>query len=442
MSTPEDPDRTGRQHSDLVRTVTVASAVGTTIEYYDFVLYASAAALVFNKVFFPAHDPMIGAVAAFATFFVGYLARLLGGLLFGHFGDRMGRKRMLVATLLIMGLGTVAIGLLPTYSSIGVWAPLLLLIIRLLQGLGMGGEYGGGAVMTVEHAREDRRGFYGALVHIGTPAGVLLPTALLAALSAGMSKVDFMAWGWRIPFLASIVLIGLGIYVRLRITESPEFQALRRTTATEKAPLIRVLRDHPMKAILSIGAKIAESGLFNVYYVVAISYVTTELHIPQTAVLTGVLIGCALECCTLPMFGALSDRIGRRPVYVAGALFQILLAVPFFLLLNTRQPVLITLAITLGLAVGHGCMYGPQCVYPVSVRYTGLSLTQQVGSTLGGGLSPLIATALLSVLGGIPWLVAGYAIGVAALSGLCAQALRSGERTSTVETGQATVAAR
>jgi MFS family permease len=431
MTTNEQPATT-----PALRWVAFASAIGTTIEYYDFTLYASAAALLFNKLFFPTSAPMIGTLAAFATFFVGYLSRPLGGLIFGHFGDRLGRKGMLIITILMMGLGTFFIGLLPTYHSIGIAAPLLLLVIRIVQGIGLGGEYGGGILMTIEHAPKKHRGYWGSIVQVGTPAGVLIPVALLAGLST-MPETQFESWGWRIPFLLSIGLILLGLYVRLRLTETPEFQALRREQKHEqkhqKAPLLNLLRSQPRDILLSIGAKIAESGLYNIYYAIGLTYAVTELDMPKTPILITILVANGLECFTLPFFGRLSDRIGRRRVYVGGALFQLVLAFPFFWLLNTRDTMLIGLAMALAFAIGHGCMYGPQAalfskLYPVNVRYSGLSLTQQFGATLGGGLSPLIGSALLAALGGAPWLVAAvYMIGVSLFSGLCALPLSKGE---------------
>lgn len=423
-SAPADPA--------TARRVAIASALGTTVEYYDFTLYSTTAALVFDKVFFPTASSAVGLLASFSTFFVGYLARPLSGILFGHFGDRLGRKAMLVITLLIMGLGTTLIGLLPSYGTIGAAAPLLLVTIRLLQGIGMGGEYGGGVLMALEFAPPRRQAYYTSLVHVGTPAGVLIPVALVSILTSALTPAQFQAWGWRLPFLLSIVLIGVGLYLRLRVSESPEFRRFRAAATSHRVPAARVVRHHLRDAVSSIVAKIAESGLFNIYYVVALAYATTQLHMPRTPVLIGVLIACALECVTLPLFGRLADHIGRRRVYIGGALFQLALAVPFFLLVDTRNPVLITIAMALGLALGHGAMYGAQAalfanLYPVDVRYTGLSITQQFGATLGGGLSPLLGAALIAATGGGWTGVVVYMAGVAILSSLCTIPLRRGE---------------
>ncbi|TRW88868.1 MHS family MFS transporter [Mycolicibacterium sp. 018/SC-01/001] len=420
------------QRAPLKRVVT-ASALGTTVEYYDFTLYATTAALVFDKVFFPSASPLIGTLAAFATYFVGYLARPLGGILFGHFGDKLGRKNVLIVTMLLMGFGTFSIGLLPSYDTIGIAAPILLVLIRLIQGLGMGGEYGGGVLMALEHSPRDRQGFFTSFVHIGTPAGVLIPVGLVAMLDAWLPEGAYAEWAWRLPFLASIVLIGVGVFIRLRVTESPEFVQMRERKAVQSLPAREVVTRYGGTLFTSVLAKIAESGLFNIYYVVAIAYVTTELGQPRGPVLMAVLIACAVECLTLPLFGALSDRIGRRRVYIAGALFQAAFSIPFFLLLQTGEFALMTAAMTLGLAIGHGSMYGVQGalfsnLYPVNVRYTGLSMTQQIGATLGGGLSPMIGTALLAANGGNWGYVIFYCVGVAVVSSIAASFLRRGER--------------
>uniref|UniRef100_A0AAU3GP83 Putative proline/betaine transporter n=1 Tax=Streptomyces sp. NBC_01401 TaxID=2903854 RepID=A0AAU3GP83_9ACTN len=425
------PASTPRARASLRKVVT-ASALGTTVEYYDFTLYATTAALVFDKVFFPDASPLVGTLAAFATYFVGYAARPLGGIIFGHYGDRIGRKNVLITTMLMMGLGTFAIGLLPSYDSIGMAAPLLLVLIRLIQGLGMGGEYGGGVLMALEYSPPSRQGFFTSLVHIGTPAGVLIPVGLVTVLDSTLPAGSYDSWAWRLPFLASILLVGVGVWMRLHVTESPEFVKMREDREVQSLPVREVLTRRTRTVVLSVLAKIAESGLFNIYYVVAITYVTAELDLPKGPVLFAVLIACAVECLTLPFFGALSDRIGRRKVYVAGALFQAVLALPFFLLIETGQFWAYTVGMTLGLGIGHAAMYGAQGalfsnLYPVNVRYTGLSVTQQFGATLGGGLSPLIGTALLSVGGGHwSWLIV-YCVGVAVVSGLAASRLRQGE---------------
>lgn len=412
-----------------MRKVALASAIGNTIEYYDFTLYATATALVFNKIFFPSEDPLVGTLAAFATFFVGYCARPLGGILFGHFGDRIGRKTALLITMLIMGVGTFLIGLVPDYETIGIWAPISLVVLRLAQGIGIGGEYGGGMVMTVEHAPPSRRGFFSSLVHIGVPAGFLIPIALLGVLSSQMDEASFLSWGWRLPFLFSIVLVAVGLFIRFQISETPEFKRVLEEGKTADLPVVEAVRDHRKNIVLGIGAKIAESGLFNIYAVFAIAYCVNVLGLPRQTILNGVLVGCALECFTLPMFGALSDRIGRRAVYIGGLAFQAVLAFVFFLMLDSGDTSLIWLAIALGLAIGHGSVFGAQGaffseLFPARIRYSGLSLVQQIGPILGGGMSPLIATTLLAEYSNNTMPIAIYMAVMAVFSAVCAFTLR------------------
>jgi MFS family permease len=414
--------------------VACASAIGTTVEYYDFTLYATATALVFNRTFFVSSDPIVGSLAAFATFFVGYCARPLGGLIFGHFGDRVGRRKMLLLTVLIMGIGTFLVGLVPPYASIGIWAPVTLVILRLLQGIGLGGEYGGGMVMTIEHAPEKSRGFVSSLVHIGTPAGFLIPIALLGILGALMPDADFLSWGWRIPFMVSLVLVAVALFIRLQVEESPIFLEQAASAPPPAVPAAEAIRRHGRDIVLGVGAKIAESGLFNIYAVFSITYAVTVMHLPRTTVLNGILVGCALECLTLPLFGALSDRVGRKAVYIGGALFQAAFAFPFVLMLATGGSTATWIAVGIGLALGHGAMYGAQGalfaeMFPARVRYSGLSMVQQIGPILGGGLSPLIATSLVAAYGTIiP--VGIYMAAASILSALCAIGLRRAPETA------------
>ncbi|HEX8260307.1 MAG TPA: MFS transporter [Rubrobacteraceae bacterium] len=386
-----------------IRKVALASFIGTAIEWYDYFLYGTAAALVFNQLFFPEFSPLAGTLASFATFAVGFFARPVGGVVFGHFGDRIGRKTMLVLTLLIMGVATFLIGLLPTYETIGVWAPILLVVLRIFQGFGVGGEWGGAVLMAVEHSPRGRRGFYGSWPQMGVPAGLLLGT-LAVYLFALLPEEQFLAWGWRVPFLLSIVLVGVGLYIRLAIAESPAFRQVQESNTTAPMPIIDVLRTYPKAVLIAMGLRVAENGSFYVFSVFVLAYVTEQLGLPNSLVLAGVMIASAIELFAIPFYGALSDRVGRKPVYLGGAVFSLLFALPFFWLVNTEVTVLIWLAIVLALIGGHAAMYGPQAsffseLFGTRVRYSGASLGYQLASVFAGGLSPFIATALLAAFG-------------------------------------------
>jgi len=381
--------------------VVTASVIGTMVEWYDFLLYGTAAALVFNKLFFPALDPLMGTLAALGSFAVGFIARPLGGAIFGHFGDKIGRKTMLMTTMFLMGGGTFAIGLLPTYAQVGIWAPALLILLRIVQGIGIGGEWGGAALMVIEHSPRDKRGFYGSLVQIGFPLGMLASTGIVAYLSR-MPDVDFLAWGWRIPFLLSAVLVVLGFYIRLKIAESPVFAAASEDgQESPKIPLFEVLTKHRRNLLISIGLKVCEVAWVYILTVFVVVYGTTVLHLPKAVILDGVLLGAALELFTIPLFGWLSDRWGRRTLYFLGSLFTIAAAYPLFLGIQTGNPAVIALAVALCMNLGHGSMYGPQAallpeLFGTKVRYSGSSLGCQVAAGIGGGLAPMLATALLA----------------------------------------------
>ena len=398
---------------DSIRKVAAASFIGTTIEWYDFFLYGTAAALVFNELFFPNAEPLIGTLAAFGTYAVGFAARPIGGIVFGHFGDRTGRKSMLVLSLLIMGFGTFLIGCLPTFDSIGVLAPVLLVLLRFAQGIGVGGEWGGAVLMSVEHAPPGRRGFFGSWPQMGVPAGLLLSTTAFAVVHGSTSAAAFAAWGWRIPFLISAVLVAVGLIIRLQITESPAFERVKETGTEVRQPIVEVLRKYPREVLLVMGMRVAQNGIFYILTVFALAYGEHALGMSETAMLTGVIVAGALGLLTMPLWGALSDRVGRRPLYMAGAVVSLLWAFPFFGLLDTKTPVLICLAIVVGINIGHDLMAGPQAAYfseqfGTRVRYSGASLGYQLSSVFAGGLAPLIATALLAAGGGSPTLVALY----------------------------------
>ena len=346
-----------------IRPVILASFIGTAIEWYDFFLYGTAAALVFNKLFFPNVSPLVGTLSAFGTFAVGFVARPIGGIIFGHFGDRIGRKSMLIYSLLIMGVATFIIGLLPTYASIGILAPILLVTMRFAQGIGVGGEWGGAVLMAVEHSTAGSRGFHGSWVQTGVGAGLLLSTLTFTLFSSTLSQAQFLAWGWRIPFLLSIVLIGVGLFIRLRIFETPIFARLKETRGETRRPIVEVLRRQPRDVLLAMGMRFAENGPFYIMSVFVLSYGETHLKLPKSTMLTGVIIASAISLLVIPVYGALSDRIGRRPVYQGGALFTLFFAFPFFWLLDTRSPSLIWLAIAVAVNLGHDPMYAVQAAY-------------------------------------------------------------------------------
>jgi metabolite-proton symporter len=384
-----------------IRPVILASFIGTTIEWYDFFLYGTAAALIFNRLFFPNVDPLVGTLSSFGTFAVGFVARPLGGLVFGHYGDRLGRRSMLVYSLVIMGVATFLIGLLPTYASIGVWAPVLLVVLRCAQGIGVGGEWGGAVLMAVEHSPPGRRGLSGSWPQMGVPAGLFLSTVVFAVCSSQMTDEQFLAWGWRLPFLLSLALIAVGIFIRLKIMETPAFTSLQQAGRREARPIVTAIRTHRRSLLLAMGMRVAENGLFYVYTVFVLSYGPAELGLPRETMLTGVTLAALAGLVAIPCYGALSDRVGRRPVYLFGAAFSLVYALPFFLLLDTRSAGIVWLAIVVGVAVGHNAMYGPQAAYfselfGASVRYSGASLSYQLSSVVSGGLAPFIATALLA----------------------------------------------
>ncbi|TQS24800.1 MFS transporter [Microbispora sp. KK1-11] len=381
-----------------------ASLIGTTIEWYDFFLYGSAAALVFNKLFFPTEDELTGTLLAFLTYAVGFVARPLGGLVFGHYGDRLGRKRLLVISLLMMGGSTFLIGCLPTYAALGAGAPLLLTALRLVQGFALGGEWGGAVLLVSEHGDPRNRGFWASWPQAGAPGGNLIATGVLALLAAVQPDDAFLAWGWRIAFLLSGVLVLIGLWIRLTVTESPVFQeALERQEPAPKAPIVGVLRHHWADVLVAMGARMAENVSYYVITAFVLVYGTTAAGLPKGTVLNAVLIGSAFHFITIPLWGALSDRIGRRPVYLLGAVGVGLWAFAFFPLIDTKNFALVTVAVTVGLLL-HGAMYGPQAaffseLFATRMRYSGVSIGYQLASIAAGGVAPLIAVALLDAYG-------------------------------------------
>ncbi|MFF2964306.1 MFS transporter [Streptomyces sp. NPDC057963] len=391
-----------------LKRIVAASLIGTTIEWYDFFLYGSAAALVFNKLFFPESDPLVGTLLSFLTYAVGFAARPLGALVFGHYGDRLGRKKLLVLSLLMMGGATFAIGLLPTHATVGAAAPVLLTVLRLVQGFALGGEWGGAVLLVSEHGSAERRGFWASWPQTGAPAGQLLATGVLSALTALMSDSAFGAWGWRIPFLLSGVLVVIGLWIRLSVDESPVFKAAlaqaeqRRSAAgaAEKMPLVAVLRHHWRDVLIAMGARMAENISYYVITAFILVYATTAADLGKQTALNAVLIASAVHFAVIPMWGALSDRVGRRPVYLVGAVGVGLWMFPFFALIDTRSFGSLLLAVTVGL-IFHGAMYAPQAaffseMFATRMRYSGASIGAQFSSVAAGAPAPLIATALLA----------------------------------------------
>jgi MFS family permease len=409
------------------RKVALASAVGATIEWYDFFLYGTAAGLVFDKLFFNGLDGAAAQFAAFGTFAVGFLARPVGGLIFGHFGDRIGRKQMLLMTLLIMGLGTALIGLLPSYDSIGVWAPILLVALRILQGIGVGGEYGGAVLLAVEYAPAQRRGFFGSFAHIGVPGGLFL-AAVSFSIAGLLPDEAFLAWGWRACFLISIVLLAIGAYIRLSVMETPAFQRVQERKEVASVPFTELVKSQPRALLLGMGTRFIEGFTFNLFSVYFLAYVVTNLALPKSWALDGIIVGAALGIVLVVATGALSDRVGRKPVYRVGTWLALLFAFPAAALLQSENRWAIFATFVIGLGLLYGIIYGPLAsfwseLFDTRYRYSALSSLYQISGIVASGFTPLIAAWLVAKGDGSLWLVAGYNAGVAVLSLVCAHFL-------------------
>ena len=402
--------------SSIIRVVG-ASMAGTTVEWYDFFLYGVAAALVFPQVFFPGNDPATGVLLSLGTFAVGFIARPIGGLVFGHYGDKIGRKTLLVISLLMMGVATFLIGLLPGYATIGIAAPIILVLLRLVQGFALGGVWGGAVLIVSEHGVPKHRGYWASWPLAGAPGGQLIANGILALLAAFQTEADFLAWGWRIPFLLSAVLVLIGLYIRLSVEESPVFREAQRL-AKERAdagsadamPILEVLRSYPREVLTAMGARFAENVSYYIFTIVVTTYATKQLGLSSSFVLGAVLIGAAVHFVTIPVWGALSDRFGRKPMYLIGAAGVGIWAFAFIALLDTKSFPLAVLAVVGGLLF-HGAMYGPQAaflseLFGTKVRYSGVSIGYQLASIVAGGLAPIIAVALITTFGG------GYPVAV------------------------------
>jgi metabolite-proton symporter len=409
-------DADASRSSTQRRRAVLASTVGTTIEWYDFFLYGTVAALVFPKLFFPGVSAEAGVLESFSTLFIGFAARPIGAAIFGHYGDRIGRKATLITTLMLMGVATALIGVLPGYQTLGFAAPVLLTVLRIVQGIGVGGEWGGSVLMSMEWGSVRRRGLMASFPQMGVPIGLVLSTGAVQFFSA-TTGADFERWGWRVPFLLSVVLIAIGLYVRLRVLESPEFRAVQQRQQVAHRPVWQVIKQQPREILAAAFIRMSEQAPFYLFVTFVLTYGTKQLHLPRGQVLTDTLIAAAIGLVSVPLFGYVSDLIGRRTMYAIGAVLTGLYAFPYFHLLDTRSAGLVLFAIILSLVV-HDMQYGPQAAliaeaFGTQVRYSGAGLGYQLASVVAGGPAPLIAAALLARFGTstpISWYIVGCAM--------------------------------
>lgn len=411
-----------------IKKVVAASLIGATIEWYDFFLYGVIAGIVFNVQYFPSDNPAISTLLAYATFAVGFVARPFGGVLFGHFGDKIGRRSMLVLTLIIMGLATFAIAFIPTHDSIGIWAPILLLICRVLQGLGLGGEWGGAVLLTYEYAPKNKRGLYASIPQIGLAIGLLLASGVVALLSATLSDANFMAWGWRIAFGLSAGLVFVGLYIRLTIQETPEFAKIKQQNQELKLPFVDMMKRYPGNIIKGMGARYIDGVFFNIFAVFSINYLVQTVHVNRTDAFIGVLAAAVVMIFFIPYFGAMSDRIGRTRTYFWGSLITGFSALPAFWLMGHESTLIMWLSIVIPFGIFYSSVYGPEAalfceLFDTRVRYTGISFVYQFSGIFASGITPMIATELLVLNDGQPWLIVAYTIFAGLVSALSAWAI-------------------
>lgn len=421
-----ESEHTGTRRQ-LIRAV-VASLVGTTIEWYDFFLYGAAAALVFPRLFFPAFDPYMGQILSFGTFTVGFVSRPLGGVMFGHLGDRKGRKAALVATLLLMGFSTMLVGVLPTYDTIGVWGAVLLVVLRFLQGVGVGGEWGGAVLLALEHGHRGKRGFYASIPQAGVPLGLLLSTGAFALFQLSMPEEAFLAWGWRVPFTLSALLIAIGLAIRLFVAESPLYARLKEQNLVAQAPVAEAIAGHWRQILLAAGCRISENSCFYIFSTYALTYAKTVLEVPTGQMLAAVNLAAACSAVTIPLFGVLSDLWSRKSMYVAGNALLIAFAVPYYALLETRTFAGIVIGTLLVLPIAHAILYSVQAslipeLFATRLRFTGASLSYQLAGPFAGGLAPIIATKLAQDFPGQYWPLVAYLVAIGTVSTICVQRL-------------------
>lgn len=416
--------------SRMLRRVALASVIGATVEWYDFFLYGVVAGIVFNKLYFPTNDPLVSIMLAYSTFAVGFVTRPVGGVLFGHFGDRIGRKSALILSLFIMGISTVGVAFVPTYAQIGIWGPILLLSLRVLQGIGLGGEWGGAVLMAYEYAPVHRRGLYASLPQVGLSIGLCLASGMVAAVSHLLSEQAFFAWGWRIAFGASLALVLIGLYIRLNVMETPEFAALKRGRCEVRLPFVEMFANYRRELLLGMGARYIDGVFFNVFAVFSIGYLTQHIKMDRTDALLGVMMAAFVMCFFIPLFGSLADRAGRARVYKWGSLLCGASVYPAFWLIESQpgNTLLIWLAIVIPFGIFYAMVYGPEAalfadLFDASVRYTGISFVYQFSGIFASGLTPIIATALWKMSGGKWWTVCAYVLFSALVSAWSARAM-------------------
>jgi MFS transporter, MHS family, shikimate and dehydroshikimate transport protein len=421
MKAPADPP-----HGGNLKRIVGAALIGATIEWYDFFLYGVVAGIVLNKLYFPVNDPLVSTLLAYATFALGFVARPLGGIIFGHFGDRIGRKSMLVITLMVMGSATFLIGLVPTYGQIGIAAPILLLLLRIVQGIGLGGEWGGAVLLAFEYAPPERRGLYASIPQIGLALGLCLASGIVAMLSYFLSDAQFLAFGWRIAFMLSLLLVMIGIYIRLNVMETPEFARVKQENRAAAVPFVTMLSEYPKNVLAGMGARVVDGVIFNIFAVFSIGYLSQNLHVSHTDALLGVTVSAIVMCATIPAFGWLSDRLGRTKVYAIGSLLAGFASFPAFWVFVTfpANTAAIWFALVIAFGIIYAAVYGPEAalfseLFPAPVRYTGISFVYQFSGIFASGLTPIVATALLHATG-TPWLVCAYCAAAGIVSALSA----------------------